>query len=207
MASRWDKAKSDSHGWVWRREAAIAVLSGVLAVAALAATGGSSVSLGNEIIVVGAALLGVALLPPMELAWNYLRAPKRLLQERVTELEQLVPSASDPVAFVREFSAWLRAKRAAVPAYPVDYFLSFDDGEARARRKAEEYAAGLRYREACNEVERQTRVEYHNHFRERALAISGGAETAADPHTFEDFKAVQALLEQRVEPEPTPPLG
>jgi hypothetical protein len=102
VGRRWDRAKADSHGWVFKREVAIAVVCGALAILAVVITGGPGVKLGSEIIVVASALLGVLLLPPLELAWNYLRAPRKLLETDVAGLVASIREVQSQLTEVRE---------------------------------------------------------------------------------------------------------
>lgn len=101
-----------------------------------------------------------------------------------------------PDQLASEFSAWVRAKHAALPDWP--------GGGPRGPLHTDSPAYQT-YDQTRRDVDREARVEYHQRFRERVVARLGeGHEQASDPRTVEDFKA----LEQRLRGGPidaTPP--
>lgn len=80
--TRWERAKADSRGWrVASREAGAGAAGGVLAVAALFLFASKTSAL-QELIVVGSAILGaMVLVPAAEVAWNYIQAPLRIIND------------------------------------------------------------------------------------------------------------------------------
>lgn len=88
--TRWQKAKADTKGVkAWKRELAMATLCGLLAFGALKPWGSSKQAAVDEVITVAAAVLGALIfLPALELFWNWLQAPNRLLVEHVTALHK-----------------------------------------------------------------------------------------------------------------------
>jgi len=120
-----------------------------------------------------------------------LLAPVHQRNEARGELGRLtVPPASDPAAFVREFSSWLSAKRAALPDWPAS-------GRRRGGLSVESpvYQA---YDQTRREAHREARVEYHERFRRGVLALLGEEKTeqADNPQTIKDLDAVEQLLRE-----------
>lgn len=131
---------------------------------------------------------------------NEQRDARATALRRVAELE--ASPANDPEAFIRAFSAWLRSKRAALPVRPEIRLTSTSvlyDRDAMAKVQAEHSAALTRHKQAFEEVERQTRIEYHERFRAGAASVLGRvhADLVSEPKSIRDFEEIRTLLENR----------
>lgn len=106
-AERWARARDETHGLKdWKRGVATAVVAGICSVAALALFGPEEAEM-SEALVVGGSIIGAYVLRPLaELAWNFLWAPWRELNEVVSRLGQdRAPKTADPDAVNRRFQA------------------------------------------------------------------------------------------------------
>lgn len=97
-SQRWARAKSDTKGFVeWRRNTAIALVAVIVEYWASAWLGAAAAM--ND---VGAALITFvvifALLPIMELGWNYLRAPRRIAEANNLGLQDELAGLRDRIA-------------------------------------------------------------------------------------------------------------
>lgn len=80
--TRWQKAKEDSIGFQWIREITLALSAGALCWLLLPETQAM-----EEIAAITiAAVTAILIVPSVELAWNFIRAPIRILREENVEL-------------------------------------------------------------------------------------------------------------------------
>ena len=116
-------------------------------------------------------------------------------------------AADDPGALLREYSNWLVAQRAALPTSPgVGLLMSGMGllGEARELHRAETEGVKVRYREKYREVERQTRADYHDKWRDRIVAVIGDVRGVQDPRTLEDLELIEKALKAELGEDPQP---
>ena len=173
----------------WRFRVVAAALTAAFAVAGALSPGAGT--LGRAVFAVAGSLGGALLLGVVVFGLFVVWAPTRQRNEARGELRRLtVPAGSNAEALMREFSTWVRAKRAALPDWP--------GGEARLRGGlSTENPVYQSYNQTRNEVQRQARVEYHERFRDGILALVGEShEQANDPRSVEDLEAVEELLRQ-----------
>jgi hypothetical protein len=93
--TRWQRARDDSRRFRdWKRDAAVLCLAAGVAFGVMAITGFPGEARVVELIVAGSAVGAVVVLRASELAWNWLKAPMRLLRDDVdalrTEVRELV---------------------------------------------------------------------------------------------------------------------
>lgn len=86
--NRWQKARADSKGFTRWRDLVSLLAGGALGVLGLIAFDVNAPAAQEVIVVVATATAAFVLLPGVELAWNYLKAPMRLLEDRVESLER-----------------------------------------------------------------------------------------------------------------------
>lgn len=190
----WADLKSITRSWRFGVSAALitAVFAGVGAVA-VGASAAERIGWAVAGTFGGSLLLGLVVC-----AFVLARAPVRQRDEARTELNRLSASSvrPNPAAFVEEYSTWLQATRAALPAYPsYSRALFVLNREAREKQQAEQAVMQERYRATYDEVVRQARVAYHERFRAGALDLVGeGHEKARNPQTLDDLGAIETLL-------------
>lgn len=106
MTRRWEKARHDTKGFAaWKREAVLGIAAGATAIVLLIAFGHDDAAYQEALIVIGTIVGTIVLVPLIELAWNFLKAPQRLLREDLSDLQAEV---QDLASLVRPEAAKMR---------------------------------------------------------------------------------------------------
>jgi hypothetical protein len=104
--TRWQKARLDTRGFrAWKRELAFGLAAGTTAIVLLVTFGRDEAAFEEALIVAGSIIGTVLLVPLLELGWNYIKAPDRLLRE---ELSRLGAEVRELGALVRPDARQLR---------------------------------------------------------------------------------------------------
>lgn len=124
LPTRWQQARRGSKGFrAYRRESAVAVTGGLVAAGYLFVFESRAVA-GQELLIVLASVVGAAVVfPLLELGWNYLDAPGRIVRDQLVALRNDIKTAI-PAPGAETSQVWEKAglagiyanRRAALPS-------------------------------------------------------------------------------------------